>query len=126
MKITGRHQTLPVALPATRPRGLPGYRPGRRGTRWSSLAGLFLTAAALTGLSTACDTDVRDHMCMSNEYPVAAVGSSLGGACVTNGQQPPAGYVRYPKGQVPLHVDDTWDTYWQSHTLDAHGHPAMN
>ncbi|WUH88897.1 hypothetical protein OG900_01305 [Streptomyces sp. NBC_00433] len=117
MKISGRRQALPGTPPATG----RGVRDGR----WS-LVGLSLTAASLIALSTACSTDTRDHMCMSNEYPVAAVGSSLGGSCVTSGQQPPAGYVRYPKGQVPAHVDDKWDTYWQSHTLDAHGHLAKN
>ncbi|WSS24485.1 hypothetical protein OG519_21050 [Streptomyces sp. NBC_01190] len=80
---------------------------------------MVLTGAAVTALTTACD--VRDNMCMSNEYPVAAVGSTLGGACVTNGDRPPAGYVRYPKGKVPQHVGDKWDTYWGNHALDAQG-----
>ena len=34
---------------------------------------------------------------------------------------PPSGYARYPKGKVPKHVDDKWDTYWQTHTVDAKG-----
>ncbi|MEU1535985.1 SCO0607 family lipoprotein [Streptomyces fagopyri] len=82
---------------------------------------LLVAGAAITGLATACSTDIRDHMCEAGEYPVASVGSSSGGACVGNGKQPPAGYVRYPAGKVPQHVDDKWDTYWGTHTLDANG-----
>jgi hypothetical protein len=78
-----------------------------------------LAAAAVIGLGSACT--VQDAQCSSGEYPVASVGSSSGGACVKNGEDPPKGYVRYPEGKVPEHVDDKWDTYWQNHTLDADG-----
>ncbi|MEU6366707.1 hypothetical protein ABZ876_13500 [Streptomyces sp. NPDC046931] len=57
---------------------------------------------------------------MSNEYPVLTVGDT-GSACVGEGDQPPAGYVRYPKGKVPQQVDDKWDVYWRTHTLDKDG-----
>ena len=46
---------------------------------------------------------------------------SSGGACVKNGDTPPSGYTRYPKGKVPQHVGDKWDTYWETHTVDAKG-----
>lgn len=31
------------------------------------------------------------------------------------------GFVRYPKGRVPQQVDDKWDVYWRTHTLDKNG-----
>ncbi|WP_277441014.1 hypothetical protein [Streptomyces sp. SPB162] len=62
----------------------------------------------------------EDAICGGGEYPVLAVGSS-GRACAPNGQEPPKGYVRFPQGKVPEHVGDTWDTYWNTHTVDASG-----
>jgi len=58
---------------------------------------------------------------MSDEYPVKAVGPGGGSACVSDGQEPPDGMVRYPKGQVPERVGDKWDVYWESHDLDEDG-----
>lgn len=29
--------------------------------------------------------------------------------------------MRYPKEKVPQKVDDKWDVYWRTHTLDQHG-----
>ncbi|MHA6762939.1 SCO0607 family lipoprotein [Streptacidiphilus sp. PAMC 29251] len=86
----------------------------------------LLVAGAAVSVSAGCSIDTRDHICRSSEYPVAPIGSSGGGACVDNGAQPPSGYVRYPAGQVPQHVDDTWDTYWGSHALDANGKLVRN
>ncbi|MGA5300424.1 SCO0607 family lipoprotein [Nucisporomicrobium flavum] len=63
----------------------------------------------------------EDAMCSSGEYPVKAIRSTTGGACVPDGQDPPAGYVRYPAGKVPQHVDDKWDKYWSEHMLDEKG-----
>jgi hypothetical protein len=84
---------------------------------------LLLAGAAVTGLSAACSLDTREGMCMPHEYPVAAVGyAGGGGGCVSEGQEPPSGTVRYPAGEVPRYVDDKWDKYWQNHALDAHGH----
>ncbi|WP_306215583.1 SCO0607 family lipoprotein [Actinoplanes sp. RD1] len=62
-----------------------------------------------------------DAMCGNGEYPVKAVNSTTGGACVPDGEEPPAGYVRYPEGKTPTHVGDKWDTYWDTHTLDENG-----
>ncbi|WP_427920770.1 SCO0607 family lipoprotein [Streptomyces sp. cg40] len=83
-----------------------------------------LTAAVIStaGLLSACSFSTADAMCSSGEYPVLVPGSTMRGACVTNGDAPPSGYVRYPKGKVPQHVDDKWDTYWQTHTVDTKGH----
>ncbi|WHM41073.1 hypothetical protein [Streptomyces sp. BPTC-684] len=80
---------------------------------------LVLVLAATAALSvTGCS--LREASCGGGEYPVLAVGST-GGACVPNGQEPPTGYTRYPAGKVPEHVDDRWDIYWQSHTVDKDG-----
>ncbi|MFC1414739.1 SCO0607 family lipoprotein [Streptacidiphilus sp. N1-12] len=82
---------------------------------------LLVVGTAVGGLTAACSLDTRDAVCRGSEYPVASVGSPGGGACVSNGKQPPTGYVRYPEGQVPQHVDDKWDTYWSTHALDDQG-----
>ncbi|MFI0898502.1 SCO0607 family lipoprotein [Streptomyces sp. NPDC020983] len=83
---------------------------------------LLAGAAVITGLTAACSLDTREGMCMPDEYPVAAIGYAGGGGCVSEGQKPPSGTVRYPAGEVPQYVDDKWDKYWQNHALDAHGH----
>ncbi|MEV6165044.1 hypothetical protein AB0L71_24605 [Streptomyces sp. NPDC052052] len=89
---------------------------GRRRSR--SAAGLAL-AAVVAGLLTAgCSTE--DAACGGGEYPVLTVGGT-GSACVPNGEEPPKGYTRYPEGKVPKHVGDTWDTYWETHTVDSNG-----
>lgn len=62
-----------------------------------------------------------EAICRSGEYPAAAVRSPTGRVCVPEGQSPPAGYVRFPEGKVPRHVDDEWDLYWRTHTLDESG-----
>jgi len=87
-------------------------------TRAAVLTAILISTA---GLLSACSFSVADAMCSSGEYPVLAVGSTMGGACVKNGDNPPSGYTRYPKGKVPQHVDDKWDTYWRTHTVDAKG-----
>ncbi|MGW3109044.1 SCO0607 family lipoprotein [Streptomyces sp. NPDC001100] len=87
-------------------------------TRVAVLASVLLSTAALL---SACSFSMEDAMCGSGEYPVLAVGSTAGGACVKNGDAPPSGYTRYPKGKVPQHVGDKWDTYWETHTVDAKG-----
>ncbi|MFJ6086331.1 SCO0607 family lipoprotein [Streptomyces sp. NPDC092369] len=87
-------------------------------TRVAVLASVVISTA---GLLSACSFSTADAICNTGEYPVMAVGSSAGGACVTNGDAAPSGYVRYPKGKVPQHVGDKWDTYWDSHAVDAQG-----
>jgi hypothetical protein len=84
-----------------------------------------IAAAGLAGLTAGLmlvsGCSIRESICRSGEYPVKAVDSTTGGACVTKGEDPPAGYVRYPTGKVPKYVDDEWDRYWSTHKLDAQG-----
>jgi hypothetical protein len=51
---------------------------------------------------------------------VLSVGAT-GSACVSDGEEPAAGYARYPRGKVPQEVGDKWDVYWETHTLDENG-----
>jgi hypothetical protein len=79
---------------------------------------VFAVAALAATMSTAgCGADA---ICGGTDYPAAAV-NSTGRACFHAGQEPPAGYVRYPPGQVPQHVGDKWDEYWNTHTIDQAG-----
>jgi hypothetical protein len=80
---------------------------------------LLLVAAVAAGGLAGCS--FREAICRSGEYPVAAVDSTTGRACVADGEEPPAGYVRFPAGKVPEHVGDEWDRYWGEHELDEHG-----
>lgn len=76
---------------------------------------LALAAVVLTGCSG------QEKICRDGEYPVKAVDSVTGRACVANDEQPPAGYVRYPEGKVPEHLGDEWDTYWSTRSIDKNG-----
>lgn len=80
--------------------------------------GLALAGVTVTLLTSACS--LQQATCGGGEYPVLAVGSA-GSACVPDGEEPPKGYARYPKGKVPEHEGDTWDTYWNTRTLDGNG-----
>ncbi|MBB1246149.1 hypothetical protein GL263_21715 [Streptomyces durbertensis] len=73
-----------------------------------------VAAVALSGCS------VRDSICGNGEYPVMTIGGT-GSQCVKNGEEVPEGYTRYPEGKVPRKVDDKWDVYWRSHTVDKDG-----
>jgi hypothetical protein len=64
---------------------------------------------------------IRERICRSGEYPVKAVGNKTGRTCVPDGERPPPGYVRYPAGKVPKHVDDRWDRYWRTVVVDENG-----
>ena len=83
-----------------------------------------LTSSALaavlgvTLLTAGCGADA---ICGSDDYPVKAVGNTTGRTCVPAGQEPPAGYVRYPAGKVPKHVGDKWDEYWSTVVVDERG-----
>ncbi|MFF2330079.1 MULTISPECIES: SCO0607 family lipoprotein [unclassified Streptomyces] len=89
---------------------------GRRPSR--SAVGLALASVAVALLTAGCSTE--DAVCSDGEYPVLTVGST-GSACVSNDEEPPKGYTRYPEGKVPKHVDDKWYTYWETHTVDENG-----
>ena len=62
----------------------------------------------------------QDAICRSSEYPVLQTGGT-GRQCVPEDQDPPAGWARFPAGQEPKRVDDEWDVYWRTHSLDATG-----
>lgn len=79
---------------------------------------MVLGAVIITSLS-GCFYEER--ICGSEDYPVKAVGSATGQDCVPKGQEPPEGYVRYPKGQEPEVVGDEWDEYWSNRVLDENG-----
>ncbi|MEU6014952.1 hypothetical protein ABZ826_13145 [Streptomyces sp. NPDC047515] len=104
MRRTGRRDR------AARTRG--GGRTGR------IAVGLALVPVTLAVLTTGCS--LQDAICGGGEYPVLAVGSA-GSACVPKGEAPPKGYARYPKGEVPEHVGDKWDKYWETHSVDENG-----
>lgn len=61
-----------------------------------------------------------DAICRDGEYPVVQVGGT-GRTCVADDEEPPAGFTRFPAGQEPGQVDDDWDRYWRTHTVDANG-----
>jgi hypothetical protein len=63
----------------------------------------------------------RERICSSGAYPVKAVGNKTGRTCVPDGQDPPAGYVRYPVDKTPKYVDDNWDQYWRTVVVDENG-----
>jgi hypothetical protein len=88
--------------------------------RTSDLATAILVAVALTMTLLAAGCWYREAICRGGEYPVTAVGST-GAACAPDGEQPPAGYVRYPPGQEPRYVGDEWDRYWDTHLIDESG-----
>ncbi|MYV97710.1 hypothetical protein GT354_05340 [Streptomyces sp. SID3343] len=91
---------------------------------WKSARGP-LAVSALTataaGLLFVVGCSTKERICTSEEYPVKAVGSSTGVACVSDGREPDPGYVRYPEGQVPEHLDDKWDKHWRDVVFDADG-----
>jgi hypothetical protein len=77
----------------------------------------ILVAVSGAALLTACGPDA---ICGGDDYPVIQVGGT-GRSCVAKGEDPPAGFARYPAGKEPKHVDDEWDVYWRDHTVDAKG-----
>ncbi|MEU2157646.1 hypothetical protein ABZ532_22000 [Streptomyces sp. NPDC019396] len=92
--------------------GASGCRRGRIAAVAACTA--MVAAVALPGCS------IQDDICSDDEYPVMTVGGT-GSACVPDDEQPPKGYARYPQGKVPQKVDDEWDVYWRTHTLDESG-----
>lgn len=96
-------------------RSAPASRRGRVRVR---IAAAALAGAAAASALTGCS--YQEDICSSGEYPVLTVGGN-GSACVPDSEQPPKGYTRYPEGKVPQQVDDKWDKYWRTHTLDKDG-----
>jgi hypothetical protein len=83
-------------------------------------AGAALVGTAAVVALTGCSLSFQDDICSNGEYPVLTV-NGTGSACVTDDEKPPAGYTRYPEGKVPQQVDDEWDVYWRTHTVDKDG-----
>ncbi len=77
-----------------------------------------LACAAAAAVLSGCS--VREAVCSDGEYPVLSVGGT-GRACMPDDEEPSPGYTRYPEGKVPEHVDDEWDVYWRTHTVDEDG-----
>jgi hypothetical protein len=61
-----------------------------------------------TGLGTS-GCSLEERICSSGEYPVRTVDPTDGGmACAPDSEEPPAGYERFPAGEVPEFVDDVY------------------
>ncbi|MFD9541959.1 SCO0607 family lipoprotein [Streptomyces sp. NPDC060022] len=103
-------------MPRRTNRPAPAVRPA--GIRLAAAA--LVSAAAAVALTGCAGFEYREDICSRGEYPVLSVGST-GSACVSDKEKPPAGFVRYPEGKVPQQVDDKWDVYWDTHTLDKDG-----
>jgi hypothetical protein len=88
--------------------------------RTRGLATMMLGATALAATMAAGGCSWNESICGGGQYPVSAVGST-GRDCAPEGEEPPAGYVRYPEGKVPKHVGDEWDVYWDTHIIDETG-----
>jgi hypothetical protein len=94
---------------------------GMRTTVIGSTVRHLLVAAFVAAAVAMGGCPAREQICRSGEYPVKAVGNKTGRTCVPDGQDPPAGYVRYPPDKVPKHVDDEWDRYWRTVVVDENG-----
>ncbi len=66
-----------------------------------------LSAALVVTILGASGCSSQERVCSSGEYPVRTVDPTDGGlACAPEGEEPPAGYERFPAGEVPEYVDD--------------------
>ncbi|MFI1002939.1 SCO0607 family lipoprotein [Streptomyces galbus] len=101
-------------------RRAPGTAAAPRTGTVRAVAAVLASAAALVALTGCAGFEYREHICSDGEYPALNVGTT-GSTCVPEGEAPPAGYVKYPRGKVPQEVDDKWDKYWRTHTLDENG-----
>ncbi|MEU2447341.1 hypothetical protein ABZ588_28035 [Streptomyces althioticus] len=91
-------------------------RIGRARIAAAALAG----AAAVVAVTGCAGFEYREDICGADEYPALSVGGT-GAICVSSKEAPPEGFARYPQGKVPQQVDDKWDLYWNTHTLDENG-----
>ena len=67
-------------------------------------------SALLVGAALgASGCSLQERVCGSGEYPVRTVDPTDSGmACAPDGEEPPAGYERFPAGEVPEFVDDVY------------------
>ncbi|GGL99071.1 SCO0607 family lipoprotein [Micromonospora yangpuensis] len=82
---------------------------------------ILLATLGLVGSMATSGCSFQDSICGDGDYPILAVGVNNGSDCIPKGQEPPAGWVHYPEGKVPKHVDDEWDVYWRDHGIDEQG-----
>ena len=66
------------------------------------LLGIMLTALTAGGCA------LHEHVCRAGEYPVRTSTTDDGLACTPDDEEPPAGYERFPAGEVPEYVDDLY------------------
>ncbi|MGW1412671.1 SCO0607 family lipoprotein [Streptomyces sp. NPDC002403] len=85
-----------------------------------AVAGALTATAAILSLTGCSGSSLKDSVCGGGEYPVLAVGGTSSD-CVPDGKEVPDGYTRYPKGKVPQKIDDKWDVYWRTHTINDKG-----
>ncbi|QTD95812.1 SCO0607 family lipoprotein [Streptomyces cyanogenus] len=86
----------------------------------TSVVLLALAGGFAASLLTGCAGWGKERVCLPGEDPVLAV-NDAGGDCVPEGEEPGPGWVRYPRGKVPVYVGDEWDRYWSDRTLDEKG-----
>ncbi|MFG2313375.1 SCO0607 family lipoprotein [Streptomyces sp. NPDC048566] len=91
-----------------------------RRARSRVLAAALTGTAAVAALTGCAGFEYREAVCGGGEYPALTVGGT-GSACFSDKEEPSAGYTRYPAGKVPKEVDDKWDVYWRTHTVDEDG-----
>lgn len=84
------------------------------------VAAVLMSATAVGMLTGCAGFEYKEDICSHGEYPALAVGGT-GRACFSDKEELSAGYARYPAGKVPKQVDDKWDLYWNTHTLDKDG-----
>jgi len=99
----------------------PNANPNANRRAKAPLYGLALAIGITAVLASGCSLSFADRICDDGEYPVMGAANPASGMCVPNGEEPPGGYVRYPAGKVPQHVDDKWDLYWSHVTTDVYG-----
>ncbi len=66
------------------------------------LAALLLLAAGYSGCS---DFEIHESICSKGEEPTWAVTNAFGAVCVRDGEEPQAGFARYPRGRVPVWIN---------------------
>ena len=86
-------------------------------TTGTSKGQVNVTGASATGYTITATSKGKNGVV----YTLKSTAGSTERTCAPAGQEPPAGYVRYPDGQVPRHVGDKWDKYWQTHVIDRSG-----
>lgn len=88
---------------------------------------LRLVSAGLlvAGLVSGCSTfEIHEEICSEGEQPVWAFSSRIGSQCVRDGKVPPPGFVRFPRGRVPVWINPPAD--YPERTPDGHDRYHLN